>query len=342
VKKFFIFLGVLIGVVIVGILVLGLIAPTDITVTRSALIKAPKDSVFDQVVHFKNWPKWSVWYRMDSSIKTTYTGNDGEPGSAYHWIGDEHKVGEGEMKNTGVNDTQMDYELHVLQPFPMDATGMLMVKDNSTGTVKVTWTLKKHTAFPMNAMSMFVDMDKLLGNDFESGLGNLKKIMEINNIGVVPVVADDMNGSIKETDYPGHIFEGIRKTVNWADMQQFFNENSTLLTRMAAAKINGHATSLFYMWDTVNKNADMTVSFPVSDSSLPMKGASFTYVTPSKAVMVVEKGSYAQSAQMHGAIRKYLAAKGKVSKLILEEYEVGPQQEPDTNKWVTNIYYLVK
>ncbi len=332
-RKFFIFLAALIGIALAAVLILGAIEPTDIVVSRSILIKAPKDSVFEQIVQFRKWPNWSPWNQLDSTMKMSYIGTDGETGSGYHWVGDEDKVGEGEMKNMAMNGTQMEYELHILKPMQMDATGMLVVKDTTKENVKVTWNLKKHTSFPLNAMGMFINMDKLLGKDFENGLGSMKKYVE----GRVPPPLD-----IKVMDYPAHIFVAVRKTVSQMDMDKFFKENLVKLTKMAAGKINGPAFGLFYTWDTVNKNSDMAVAYPVSDSTLDDEDAAYIYISPSKAVMAVQKGGYSKSMEVHNTLRKYLASKGKTQSLAIEEYIIGPFQEPDSNKWITNVYYLVK
>lgn len=180
-KKFIRFFLGLIGVVAILVFALALYEPTDITITRSILIKAPKQMVFDQFVQFKNWPHWSPWNRLDSSMKTTYYGTDGMPGSGYKWVGDENKVGSGEMKNDGVQGTSMDYELHIFKPMAMDATGTIKVVDTTNGMVKASWSLKKYTPMPFNAMCMFVDFDKILGKDFEDGLNNLKNYIDSSN-----------------------------------------------------------------------------------------------------------------------------------------------------------------
>lgn len=339
-KKFAIFLTIVVGIVVLFVLVLGVIAPTDVIITRSVLIKAPKDTVFAQVVNFKNWPRWSAWHKIDTTMKITYTGTDGESGSAYHWVGNENKIGEGEMSNTGVNGTQMDYALHLITPFPLEATGSMEVKDTAKDNVKVTWILKKHTPYPLNAMSVFMDMDKLMGGDFELGLGNMKKYLE----STVPAVAvlPPLYEGVKEVDYPAHIIQGVRKVVKWNEIGKFCMDGYAMLGRMAGAKINGPAMALYYTWDTAGQSTDMVVAFPVSDSTLPVKDAPFIYLPASKAVMAAHKGGYSQMKTTHTAIAQYITAKGKMQGIAIEEYITGPKEEPDSNKWVTNIYYLVK
>jgi len=325
---------VVIGIVVVTIVILGIVEPTDITVTRSAVIKAPKERVFEHIVNFKSWPKWSPWSEKDTAIKITYSGTDGQPGSSYHWIGQEHITGEGEMKNTAVEGTKMNYELNVMKPWEMESVGTFSVKD-TTGGSKVTWTLTKHTPFPGNAMMAFVKMDKYLGGDFELGLANLKKVVESS---APPATIAE----IKEVDYPEHLFEGIRKSVGWDELQKFFSESYSLIGKGLGPAITGSAAGLFYQWDTVNKRTDVLAAFPVKDTTTPVVGAVFARVPASKAYMAAHKGGYSSEKNEHEALGKYMSAKGARPSLVIEEYMVGPFQEPDSNKWVTNIYYLVQ
>jgi hypothetical protein len=333
-KKFFQFLFILIGIVTLAILVLGLIEPTDVCVSRTVMIRAPRDTVFEQIVKFKNWPNWSPWQKLDPGMKTTYMGIDGQAGSGYHWAGDENKVGEGEMMSDDIGQTQMKYQFHVIKPWQLDATGVLTVKDTINNMEKVTWTITKHTSYPFNAMSMFLDMDKLMGPDFEKGLQNMKSYVESR------VTASSFI-EIKQIDYPAQIFEGLRKTISWDDRTTFFNAAYQQLAINMTEKITGPATGLFYTWDTITKTADVAAAFPVTDTSGQMKGISVFQVAASKAYMAVEKGGYAAAGTIHNALRSYVARKGEKTSLVIEEYKVSPKQEPDSNKWVTDIYYLV-
>jgi len=330
-KKFFIFLAILIGIAIAAVCILGAIAPKDVRVSRSIIIKAPKEAVFEQMVKFKNWTNWSPWYKMDSTMNITYSGTDGQPGSGYKWLGGE-KTGAGEMKNLSVNGTAMNFSISFIEPHSGKAQGILQAADTA-GATKATWTFDIHNEFPMNAMGVFMNMDKMLGGDFESGLSNMKKYVE-NHLG--PQI------EIKEVDYPAHIYEGVRQVVFWNEMMKFFGDNLGMLAKGLGGKITGPASGIYYDWDTVNQRADIVVAFPVYDTMMPVKGASFTHVDASKAYMAVQKGDYSGLMEVHKALAKYCIEKGKMVALYVEEYPVGPLQEPDSTKWVTNVYYLVK
>lgn len=176
-KKFIRFCIALISIVVVLILVAGLFQPHDITVSRSATINAPKETVFVQMVNFKNWPSWSPWSRLDTSMKNDFSGTDGQPGSIYHWTGDEHKTGEAEIKNTGVNGTEMQFSFTLLKPGNMKATGMLKAEDAPGGT-KATMTFTNHYDYPWNALVFMTNLEKNIGPDLEKALANMKTVVE--------------------------------------------------------------------------------------------------------------------------------------------------------------------
>ena len=332
-KKFIRFVLVLLAIVITLVLITAIVEPKDITVQRSIVIKAPKDSVFAQIVNFKNWTHWSPWYKLDSTMKITYTGTDGQQGSGYQWVGDEKTTGTGNMKNTVVTGTKMDYELHFVVPFEKDAVGYLKA-DDTAGMTKATWSITMHYSFPFNAVLAVLKMDKFLGGDFESGLTNLKTYTEART---TPTAASDVQ--VKEIQYAAHLYQGVRKTISWGEITKFCADTYTL---EATAKATGPKVGLYYTWDTTNKHTDMAAVIPVVDTTHPIKGAGYIQVAAAKAYTATYTGGYSGGMKVHAALARQVAAKGQQQALVIEEYITGPATEKDSTKWVTNIYYLVK
>ena len=50
--------------------------------------------------------------------------------------------------------------------------------ERSGDTTRVTWTLRGTNLYAMKLMGLFVNMDRLMGKHFESGLANLKQAAE--------------------------------------------------------------------------------------------------------------------------------------------------------------------
>jgi len=336
-RKFFRFVGILLLMIIVAVLVLGLIEAKNITVQRSMVINAPKDAVYDQIVKYSNWTHWSPWYMIDTTTKMTYTGVDGQPGNGYHW--ESNKIGEGEMTNTGVKDNEIDYKLVMMKPvfatlMGKDASGSFKFEDAGNGKTKVTWYYTQQVAYPRNALLAMVDMNKMLGNNFDDGLKNIQKYFDQHGTNFV---------NITETQFSGHIYAGVRKTISNKDMSEmskFFGEAYGMLGKSVTPV--GPVAGLYYTWDTINHVTDMAAVFPVADSSKQFKGAKFFNVPACKAYMVALKGPYDKMGNAHAALMKHVMQSGKKPTLVVEEYIKGPQQEKDSTKWETNIYYLVQ
>ena len=336
-KKFVRFMAALLFVVIVALVVLMFVEPQEVTVARTTFIKAPKDVVFEQIVNFKNWPAWDPWERMDSGkMKRTLFGTDGTPGSGYTWIGD--KTGAGEMKDSAVSGTDMLYKLTFTKPHG-SAWGHLKA-DDSAGMTKVTWTCNMHFGMPANAMLVFMNMDKMLGPDFENGLANMKTLLESKAAATPATPAIQ----VTEVDYPAHTFQGLHKTISMnamGDMFKLFDDAKEVMAKNAADKINGKSAGIYFTWDTVKKETDMAAVYPVSEAKT-IKDVAVFNIPASKAVMAVLRGGYGKEMEVHGAIVKYMAAKGQQHGPVIEEYISGRLDEPDSNKWITNIYYLIK
>ncbi len=335
-KKVLKFILIVVLVLVTGVLIAGLVMPKDVEITRTELINAPKEQVFEQIVKFRNWPNWSYWHAMDTGMKLTYEGTDGEPGSSYTWLSDES--GNAKLSNTSVTGTAMKFHIDFYKPFENKADGDFIVTDTA-GMSKVTTHFKTTCPFPLNGMQIFpfMNMKRMLDIAFEEGLKKMKAHTEAQ-----PRVAATPAIEIKEVDYPAHVFAGIRKTVGWGDISTFFGESMGILGNSVGEKINGPAAGLYYTWDTLNKQTDMVAAFPVSDTIKGLKGVSFIRQEASKAFMAVHKGPYTNMMNTHMAISKEVELKGKTPTLTIEEYVTGMQEQPDSNQWVTNIYYLVK
>jgi uncharacterized protein YndB with AHSA1/START domain len=162
-------LAVLIGVIVTR--------PPTFRVERSLLVAAPPDRVYGQIVDFHRWEGWSPWAKLDPQMKTTYQGRDGEVGASYAWLGDD-KVGEGRMTITGLTPPRrVVVRLEFLKPWKATNETSFDLAEEPGGT-RVAWIMKGENTFMGKAMSLFMDMDRMVGGDFEKGLAALKGLAE--------------------------------------------------------------------------------------------------------------------------------------------------------------------
>ena len=164
-------------------LLLGILAiavatrPAEYRISRSALIEAPAATVYAQVADFHRWKAWSPWEKLDPAMQTNYAGTDGAPGATYAWKGND-KVGEGRMTLVEARPPQaLGIRLEFLKPFASTSTTRFDFAPQGR-TTQATWTMEGHNGFTGKAFSLVMNMDKMVGGDFERGLAQLKSVSE--------------------------------------------------------------------------------------------------------------------------------------------------------------------
>lgn len=161
--------------------------PAHYKVARSTVVLAPAAAVYAQVADFHRWEKWSPWEKLDSGMQKVYSGADGAPGAAYAWKGND-KVGEGRMTLLDARPGAIAIRLEFVKPFASScATGFQLSPDG--GGTRVTWTMEGDNDFIGKAFTLFLDMDKMIGGDFERGLASLKALAEADQPAAVPAVS---------------------------------------------------------------------------------------------------------------------------------------------------------
>jgi len=172
-RKILIAIAVLIG----ALLLYAATRPDQFSVVRTTSINANPAVVFAQLNDFKRWQDWSPWENLDPAMQRTYSGNAAGVGSVYAWNGND-KVGQGRMeilKSDAPNNLVI--KLDFLKPFDSHNTAEFVVRGQGTATT-VSWEMRGPNLFIGKVMGVFVDMDKMIGKDFETGLANLKKLAE--------------------------------------------------------------------------------------------------------------------------------------------------------------------
>lgn len=167
---------VLIGVAVVVVLFLVIVAmqPSSYSVSRSTEIKAPPATVYSYVSDFNNWDEWSPWEDIDPKMQKTITGTPGSVGSKYHWKSENPEAGEGEMTVAAATpEKALDIDLHFMAPFEANSKIDFALAPKDDGT-NVTWTMNSSKNFMMKGMMMFMDVEGMIGKDFEKGLSRLK------------------------------------------------------------------------------------------------------------------------------------------------------------------------
>ena len=175
--KVFKILALLFIVIVVSFLIIGLFAKKELKADREIVINKPKAEVYEYIKLLKNQNNYSKWASMDANMKKSYTGVDGNVGFISAWEGNSD-VGKGEQEIKKIDGDRIEYELRFEKPYKSSNFATMSVKTITDSTTKVVWGFEGKMNYPLNAMTVFVNMSKSIGDDFNVGLINLKNILE--------------------------------------------------------------------------------------------------------------------------------------------------------------------
>lgn len=176
-----VFFGILIALaaLIVLFLIIGIFLRKDYSVTREIVINKPKTLVFEYLRILKNQKNFSVWSSADPAMKTSYRGTDGQEGFVSAWDSENKNVGKGEQEIIKiVNGERIDYELRFLKPFKSVSWAFITTNSVDENHTRVRWGFTGKMKYPANLTLLFMNMEKMVGNDLEKGLQNLKPLLE--------------------------------------------------------------------------------------------------------------------------------------------------------------------
>ncbi|MGO4573421.1 SRPBCC family protein [Microvirga sp. 2TAF3] len=146
-------------------------------IQRAASIKAPPEKIFAFINDFQHWGIWSPWEKMDPAMKRMHSGAASGKGSVYTWAGNS-KVGAGRMEITDTSpSSKVTIKLDFFKPFEGHNMAEFTLEPAGDST-NVTWVMHGPRPYFVKLMSIFVNMDKMIGKDFETGLSNLKSAAE--------------------------------------------------------------------------------------------------------------------------------------------------------------------
>lgn len=145
-------------------------------VKRSTSIDAAPAVVHALVNDFHEWRRWSPWEDVDPDLERTYSGPDQGVGAHYAWSGNK-KAGSGTMEITGSTPERIDIALSFLKPFKASNHVDLTFTPSGPGTDVVYRMTGEHTGIS-GLFMRFMNLDKMVGPDFEKGLARLKAAAE--------------------------------------------------------------------------------------------------------------------------------------------------------------------
>ncbi|HEX8436063.1 SRPBCC family protein [Archangium sp.] len=151
--------------------------PSTYHIERSITVAAPVDLPFGLVNDFHKWKYWSPWDALDPKMKKTFDGPYAGPGAIYAWSGNKD-AGKGQMT---ILESQPYESIRILlefsEPWASTNTTTFTFQPVAEG-IRVTWAMDGQNGFLGKAFSLFLDMDGMLGKDFDKGLATIKSLTE--------------------------------------------------------------------------------------------------------------------------------------------------------------------
>jgi hypothetical protein len=170
-------IAVVLAIAIAIVLILAATKPNTLLVQRATSIRAPADRIFPMINDFRQWRTWSPYENKDPAMNRTYEGAGSGKGAVYAWDGN-NNVGSGRMEilETAVP-SKITIKLDFFKPFEGHNTAEFTMLPQGDVT-NLTWTMSGPAVFMSKLMQVFMNLDHMIGRDFEVGLANLKKLAE--------------------------------------------------------------------------------------------------------------------------------------------------------------------
>jgi hypothetical protein len=170
-------IAVVLAIAIAAVLILAATKPNTLRVQRATSIKAPADRIFPMINDFRQWRTWSPYENKDPAMNRTYEGTENGKGAVYAWDGN-NNVGSGRMEILeAAVPSKITIKLDFFKPFEGHNTAEFTMLPQGDVT-NLTWTMSGPAVFMSKLMQVFMNLDHMIGRDFEVGLANLKKLAE--------------------------------------------------------------------------------------------------------------------------------------------------------------------
>lgn len=175
----------LVALLVAGVLIAAARKGDTFHVERSTTIDAPPSTIYPLIEDFRRWAAWSPYDKLDPAMTRTISGAASGPGAVYEWSGNS-KAGAGRMEITRATlPSQVVIRLDFSKPFEAHNTATFTMAPSGARTA-VTWAMDGPSPFITKVVGLFMNTDRMIGSDFETGLANIKRVAEEGAISAGP------------------------------------------------------------------------------------------------------------------------------------------------------------
>ncbi|NUM31392.1 MAG: SRPBCC family protein [Bacteroidetes bacterium] len=312
--------------------------PKNYTIEKKLEINSPADLVFEQVQFLENWKNWNPFFKSNYKISSLTGGENGKENSYIRW---KNKNGqEGKLKFIKIEPLKkIECVLTIEKPKPITVNGYISFEPLEKNTT-VTFHFEGNNQFYLRILNVFIE--KKYKKDLEKTLEMLAEA----SVKEYEILKNEYFGyKIKESVFEERTVGYVRKTIEYEKLNEFFHNNFNKIkieARNCNFKISGHELSLYYKPDDVNKVYNVAAAVPIQGDSTLGKDYSQIKLEKQKAIFLNYYGGYYNIPTAETALINYTRNKKlSLKKPIIREHLKGPEQEPDSNKWHTVIWFLI-
>lgn len=325
-------LGLLVLVLLIG----SFFMPSSMDLSVTKKLEASPEQVFAQVNELTNWENWSYWNKMDPSTKTTYNEQTKGAGASYSWDG--KKTGKGSLTilesdpNKGIK-TKMNFEGDDSNPH-----SDFMISPAEDGGSTVTWDFKSDYSSKLpwkryqNAIGKMM-VTKAYNKGLEGIDAYVKEHPEAHIVEEAPVESL----TIEEVDQAAFTAITASQAGKWSEFgsEAYVNGFGEAMAAVekAGAIINGPAFAQWVAWDTIADHYEILCGIPVEGQGESFGG--------NKTLKASYYGPYEEMGAAYGALEAHAKTAGYTLGEPMEVFITDPQKEPDTSKWLTEIYFPI-
>jgi len=170
-------IAIVLAVAIAVVLFLAATKPDSFSVERATSVTAPPDKIFPLIDDFHQWGSWSPYENKDPAMQRSYSGAASGKGAIYGWDGNSN-IGSGRMEILDSSaPAKIVIKLDFFKPFEAHNTAEFTMLPQGDAT-HVNWRMHGPASFISKLMQVFMNLDHMIGKDFEIGLANLKRLAE--------------------------------------------------------------------------------------------------------------------------------------------------------------------
>lgn len=307
--------------------------PKTFDVHRSIEINAPRHVVYPWIRTFENMQKWSPFLEKDPQMIVSTEGTDGTVGAKNTWSGNKD-VGKGSQTITKlVTDERYESKLEFIEPMNSTADAYIQLSDTQDGMTQVTWGFKGTNNPVERILFNFMNMDQMMGPEFDKGLTKLKTLVE----GALKAATAY---AVSESAFSGQLYAGVRGKMKFSEVAKFLADNYTKVYSIAGDKAIGKPTSITYLWDEATQQTEVVAAVAVSAK---VDGLENISLPAARMISVDFYGWYEDIGPAHNALGEFVKSKNLHEiPPVIEEYITDPTVEPDTSKWLTHVRYFVQ